>query len=304
MPDNANAMILISFAADSLALGPHWIYDTSQIDQKFGRVENLKKPLENSFHTTKDKGEFTHYGDQTLLLLKLIADERSFDINTFADVWRDFSNSYTGYKDHATKLTLANMADGKDAGTCGSGSQDLGGASRMPPLVYGYRNHREKLIEAVKKQTALTHNTPEVIGSAVFFASVAMEVLSGTEPVRAIQKLADKEFSDDPIRSWIDRGLDSRSEDTRKAILKFGQMCEVKNAFPSVSHLIAKYENNPREALIENVMSGGDSAARGLLAGMVMGAYAGLEAIPQEWIAEMKAIGRIRQYLEAVNEMS
>jgi len=246
MPDNANAMILTSFAADSLALGLHWIYDISQIDQKFGRVESLKKPLENSFHPTKDKGDFTHYGDQTLLLLKSMADERSFKIDTFADTWRDFLSTYTGYKDYATKSTLANMADGKNFKTCGSDSNELGGASRIPPLVYGYRNHSEKLIDAVKQQTALTHNTPEVISSAVFFATIAMEVLNGAEPVRAIRQLAEKEFSDDPIQSWIERGMSSRSEDTRKTILKFGQMCDVKNAFPSVIHLIAKYENNPK----------------------------------------------------------
>jgi len=48
-------------------------------------------------------------------------------------------------------------------------------------------------------------------------------------------------------------------------------------------------------------MSGGDSAARGLIVGMVLGAYTGLEKIPQEWITGMKAIHRIRQYLEAMD---
>jgi ADP-ribosylglycohydrolase len=52
-------------------------------------------------------------------------------------------------------------------------------------------------------------------------------------------------------------------------------------AFPGAVHLIVKYQDNPRQGLIENVMAGGDSAARGLIAGMVFGAYAGMDAIPK-----------------------
>ena len=59
-------MVLASFAADSLALGAHWIYDTESISKMFGRVDTFLKPSPNSYHATKDKGAFTHYGDQTL----------------------------------------------------------------------------------------------------------------------------------------------------------------------------------------------------------------------------------------------
>jgi hypothetical protein len=44
MTTQATAMVLASFAADSLALGAHWIYDTAEIDRRFGRVDRLLKP--------------------------------------------------------------------------------------------------------------------------------------------------------------------------------------------------------------------------------------------------------------------
>lgn len=56
----------------------------------------------------------------------------------------------------------------------------------------------------------------------------------------------------------------------------------------AVIHLIVKYENNLKEALTENVMAGGDSAARGLLAGMILDAHLGPDAVPEVWLSQLK----------------
>jgi len=53
--------------------------------------------------------------------------------------------------------------------------------------------------------------------------------------------------------------------------------------------------------LVENVMAGGDSAARGLIVGMLLGAYLGMEAIPQEWLTDMKAYPLIVDLLGKIN---
>jgi ADP-ribosylglycohydrolase len=47
------------------------------------------------------------------------------------------------------------------------------------------------------------------------------------------------------------------------------------------------------KAMVENIMAGGDSAGRGLLVGMVLGAHPGIEAIAQNWLGEMKAYQQI-----------
>jgi len=48
MRDNSYSLVMASFAADSLALGAHWIYDTEKIEKGFGRVDVLKNPLPGS----------------------------------------------------------------------------------------------------------------------------------------------------------------------------------------------------------------------------------------------------------------
>ena len=58
MTTQATAMVLASFEADSLALGAHWIYDTDKIDRRTGHNEKLCKPLPDSYHSSKRRGDF------------------------------------------------------------------------------------------------------------------------------------------------------------------------------------------------------------------------------------------------------
>jgi ADP-ribosylglycohydrolase len=297
----AKGMLLAAFVADSLALGPHWIYDTDTIDQTFGRVKHLAQPGPQSFHKTKSKGELTHYGDQMLVLMSSVATHAGFDLEWFYRTWRTTMEDYTGYLDHATKDTLANIANGKNAAEAGSNSSDLGGASRIAPLVYLYRENLPKLISSAKEQTAMTHNHPAVVQSAAYFALVAAGVLQGTTPVDALTTCAEDLPLDPALQAALDAGLKSRQQDTREAIKGFGQMCAVQAAFPSVIHLISKYEDDFSQALVENVMAGGDSAARGMLVGLILGAHHGPAIIPRDWLSELKAYPQIKELLDQMD---
>jgi len=304
MKTEAQAMVLASFAADSLALGVHWIYNTRVIDKKWGTVDNYLKPERPTYHPAKDLGEFTHYGDQAMVLLESVAAGSEFSLQHFAKSWQDFFKAYDGYFDGATKETLDNFAAGKDIGAVGSGSDDLAGAARIAPLVYRYREDWDKLVESVRLQTALTHNHPDVVDSAEFFARLAGYVLRGHAPVAALQQVLEDGFDREPFAEWVASGLQSADKETRQAMLDFGQMCEVEAAFPCVIHLIARYESDLSRALIENAMAGGDSAGRGLAAGLILGAHLGLAAIPPRWKSELKAHDRIVELINRIDQMA
>lgn len=301
MGEESKAMVFASFAADSLALGVHWIYNTNVIDKKFGRVEAYLKPERPTYHPTKVLGEFTHYGDQTMILLETVSACAGFDLEDFSQRWQSLFENYDGYFDKATKGTLKNIESGKSPSQAGSESDDLAGAARIAPLMYVYQNDLEKLIAGATAQTAFTHNNLQVIKSAAFFSTVTYQVLKGVSPVGAIESVKTEEFNSDPFSEWIEKGLQSIEQDTRQAILDLGQMCEIAAAFPGVIHLIAKYENDLKQALVENVMAGGDSAARGLIVGMVLGAHLGMDAIPQKWLADMKAYRQIAEMLSEID---
>jgi ADP-ribosylglycohydrolase len=301
MEDKAKAMVIASFVGDSLALGAHWIYDTTEIGRRFGRVEHLLKPDSTSYHPTKDRGEFTHYGDQALVLLESIASCSGFDLEHFARLWKALFDHYGGYFDKATKGTLKNLSEGKPPAESGSASTDLAGAARIAPLVYRYRNKPEELAIHARAQTAMTHNNPMVIASADFFARITFKVLQGKTPTTAMTETVHESFGGTPLADWVASGLQSLEVGSHKAIADFGQSCDTRGAFPSVVHLIGKYEGDLEQALIENVMAGGDSAARGMVVGMVLGAHLGLDAIPGTWLDALKPYRHICELLDAID---
>lgn len=302
MNTKAKAMVLASFAADSLSLGVHWIYNTNVIDKKWGRVESYIKPERPTYHPTKDLGEFTHYGDQTLLLLESVSALAGFDLTDFANRWQQLFSTYEGYFDSATKATLENIAAGKPPTESGSESDDLAGAARIAPLAYVYQRDLEALITSARAQTALTHNNSQILDAAEYFAMVVWNVLQGQTPSESLKIAKRDTFDTEPYRRWIDAGLSSTTGDTRQVIKDFGQMCEVNAAFPGVVHLIAKYENDLNGALVENAMAGGDSAARGLIVGLIVGAHTGLDTIPHSWLTELKAYDHIMKLMENIDQ--
>jgi len=52
--------------------------------------------------------------------------------------------------------------------------------------------------------------------------------------------------------------------------------------------------------LIENAMAGGDSAGRGLIVGMTLGAHLGKDAIPQKWLSDLRSYQEIVDLMDQV----
>lgn len=303
MKVNARAAVLASLAGDAHALGAHWIYDTQRLEDTFGRVESLVAPPDSSFHAGREAGEFTHYGDQTFVLLESVARRGGFHLDDFWNRWQELFASYDGYIDQATRGTLGNARDGAGPEEAGSFSDDLAGGARIAPLLLCYADDPEALEEAVRAQTRMTHNNPIVIQAAIFFARTALAVLEGASPRTALETVAPA-FEDTPIPQWVRAGTESRRTDTRETIGRFGQACHTEQALPSIVHVLSRYEQDLREALIQSVMAGGDSAGRNLIVGMVLGAHLGEEAIPPDWIEGMKQIEAVRGYVGRFSEPS
>jgi ADP-ribosylglycohydrolase len=148
----------------------------------------------------------------------------------------------------------------------------------------------------------MTHNNPLVLQSAEFLVRTALEILDGEAPVAAMKKVADGRFKGGFVAGAVHEALESLSLSAKEAILDLGQSCNSKGALPAVVFLVARYESDLKEALVQNAMAGGDSAARGMAVGMLLGAHLGAEAIPGDWVSGMKASRHIRDLLARIDK--
>jgi ADP-ribosylglycohydrolase len=89
-----------------------------------------------------------------------------------------------------------------------------------------------------------------------------------------------------------------RNLDAAQAASELGLACPAPQALPVVLMLLERFGDDFESALIENVMAGGDNAARALALGMVLGAKLGKAAIPERWLRDLAAASRVSAFLD------
>ncbi len=284
-----------AFCADAYALGPHWEYNTKNIEAAVLNRKSFNDPIAK-YHKGKKAGDFTPYGDQMLWLLQFISQNKSFDAVDYGKYWFSRMSSYSGYIDHASETTLENMKAGLDPLKCGSDSTELSAVSRIAPLLILYGDDPEVLKEKVFEFVKITHNSAPVLQAADFVCELIPMLLAGKELTESLTAAA--ENSSELIRNWVIEGMKSSRKKSSLVIKKFGPACDTSHVFPGVIHLITKYQDNYPMAMEENAFSGGDGAARGLLAGMILGIINGEKSIPGEWIKGINAYDEISRILD------
>jgi ADP-ribosylglycohydrolase len=286
-------ILLGSLIADSLALGPHWIYDPNEIREKFHRVTTYQVPLA-SYHAGKEAGDFTHYGDQTLVLLRSVVESKGFDLAHFITAWCNFwlDPATISYRDGATKTTLAHLQTGSPAST----SHDISAVGRIGPLFLLEWKHEEELLTAARAVTAFTHGDPDVVHTAEFFSRVILAVQEGKTLQNALLHTPSR-FEKQIVAAL--ESAESKATDA-EALQRYGLACGVGDAFPGICHLLLRYPEEPIPALIENVNAGGDSAARGMILGLVYGAKFPASVWPVEWLSDLKAYSEVVSSYQAL----
>ena len=97
-----------------------------------------------------------------------MATTRKFAAEEFAPVWLSKMQAYDGYKDHASKATIAHMTEGAPA----SDSKDFSCFGRMAPLLLLHPDDEPAFVAAAAAQATLTHNDPHMAAVSNLLAKV------------------------------------------------------------------------------------------------------------------------------------
>ncbi len=85
--------------------------------------------------------------------------------------------------------------------------------------------------------------------------------------------------------------------------IKIGKASPTEGALPSALYFAIKYQNDMEAALIANANCGGDSAARGIVVGMLLGALPG-GALPagHRWSTGLNAMRKVQALMDRLGE--
>ncbi len=289
--DRIAGAILGSFVADTLSLGVHWVYNPRHIARTIGRLEGPIDPIQGAdrYHPNRKRGQFTHFGDQAMVLLRSVSEIGGWSLEDFGERWMAMWDGYDGYVDKATRDTL-------EAGR--SSSDELAGLARMAPLLVALGEEPEiEFVTAVRQQTGLTHGDPALLEASDFFAGMLHAVVHGASIDEALDRALDHDYVELPAQEFVDQARARLDDDADvSAIVKdLGATCHLPDAFPSTIYLLLKLGGSLEEMLIENAMAGGDSGARGMVLGAILGARDGVLAIPASWLEAMEVTAEVRE---------
>lgn len=313
--DRFRGAIWGQFVGDAAALGAHWIYNLSELQRTYpDSIHGFEAPAEGHYHFGKQPGDQTHYGDAALILLESVAELGSFDPKDFG--WRFVarfgSSEYKGYRDKATRGMLENFALFKEVHPNeefdfqqGADDDQLAGPSRIAPVVVAHlQDGDEKLLEVVESATRVCQNNDRAVGYVKAQTLILAELLRGRDVHSAIHRSEESVTHVVPglLRAEIVKKMRAAMDATLKSVtdatLEFGQSCPLASSFPSSIQTFVKRPETFADTILATIRAGGDSAGRAAMIGGWLGAYLGLEGIPQEWRDKLTARERIHENVE------
>ena len=291
--DKLKGLLWGSLLGDAYSLGGHWVYDQKELADSPLNLLGLNDPMTN-YHGDKKAGDFTHYGDQLVWLLEYMNESKVYDPFVYGEIWKKKMSNYQGYVDSASKESLANIKSGRSFLGAGSGSHDLSIVGRHAPIMYTLKG-MDDMLESVKFHTCLTHMSKEALDASKYIAEVTLAMIYNLDVENTLQERA--KFYGEMVEAEVEKAFEVKDKPTNEAISHLGASCDVKGGLASTVYLLINYHNDFEALLQANSLAGGDTSARAMVAGMIVGARYGFEAIKPVWIEDLTDYQKINELI-------
>ncbi len=170
-------------------------------------------------------------------------------------------------------------------------SKTCGSLMRVGILGFVYRNDPEKLIKAALLSGRITHNHQVSDAASIAGAYAVKLALDGIEPEEMFEPLLrvtegiSQEFTDALEKSYETAHSELENED---ALKKLGQGWYADETFALAYFCTLRYHDDYKKAVQIAVNITGDSDSVGSVAGGILGAKLGIEAVPVSWIEALR----------------
>lgn len=303
----------------------------------------------------------TDAGDVAIMLLKYLADFKTYDFDGFALFWYN-EIAVHGYG------SCNFQSVGRDAESCPQGLRPgyiNGGSRRTIQAIQQVRGGARLVKGDVRKQSAAdvnclvsaTHFLPLFLMSSdedfLVEASISTVYLShkNRDPLKAAdflsrtlhriiyQEMSLEDALDSAALATKDAFITSKLENAKAKVkealdvttqlykeefvddiaitsmsrlweigksepIKIGKASPTEGALPASLYIALKYKDDLPRALQVNANIGGDSAARGIVIGMLLGAIHGRKALPVQWLETLNSYKEVHDLFDIIDKDS
>jgi len=235
-------------------------------------------------------GQPTDDSEMALMLARSLARDGAYDRESVAQAylhWRrsdpfDIGGTTSRALDSVTDADLkARRAGERMAAASSRASQANGSLMRISPLaIWGHRLQSDDLADLARADSSLTHpNSVCQEAVATYVVAIAYAIRTGHPPTSIYDFTLDwatRSCRDAAVLQALRSAADTRPSDfTTQAgwvLIAFG------NAFHALLHA-----HRLEEGLTSTVLAGGDTDTNAAIAGALLGAVHGRDAIPLQW---------------------
>lgn len=187
----------------------------------------------------------------------------------------------------------------------------------------------ERLVAEAVSTVYISHKNPDPVAAAEFLCRALYRIIHLDMPLVEALRSAGERQGHPLINKWLRdaQAKVAEAQDPASALskeplvddiaitsmsrlwdigktepIKIGKASPTEGALPSALYFAIKYQHDPEAGLIANANCGGDSAARGIVIGMLLGALPG-GALPAEhrWTAGLNSMRRVQTLLDALS---
>ncbi len=204
-----------------------------------------------------------------------------------------------------TKGAALNLKDGIHWSKSGISSKTCGSLMRAGILGFIYRNDPDKLVRVSLLSGRITHSHPSAEAASIAGAYAVKLALDGVEPREMRSPLLEvtqgisQEFTRALKSSYNMAYSDVGDEDALRIL---GQGWYADETFALAYFCILRYPNDYKKAIQTAVNITGDSDSVGSVAGGILGARLGIEAIPVSWVEALKGKEILEEMVEPLLE--
>lgn len=166
-------------------------------------------------------------------------------------------------------------------------SGGCGAAVRMPPIGLFFHRCPEALVRAALDACTMTHTDPRAKAASVAVAYLIARLVQTNErssPGDQVLETADRVAGLDKdmaaMLRWVTQMLHLSPDE---ALFEIGTSSDAIEAIPAATYCFLKYPRQYQNAVLAAVNAGDASDSIAALAGSMVGAYSGIDAIPKDW---------------------